>query len=286
MEAEKTSAGALRMFKAWVQNQFDKQAEYSPIVSVSESFRRVLPTESAKLRWGFPDKEDWVVPVKFNGSTLGQVKIKDGSGLNEPTLLRIAHYIDLGLAPALFRHHVEVKLNNIQATIQTREARLENVEMMSPGQLETFISSPSSTDTSSLTPALIELVGQESFRFRKIAFEIRNRYSNLFAFIDLKDMASEITCAEDIWSLHNVCLFSDRLLQKDHRLMKIVSEYFDQVSQNPDRERPLLILADVNNEALESMFPSTLLTNRKRLNIDRWPLRAEDLTKVLDLILE
>ncbi len=269
------SEGILKTFEVWVQNQFHKNVEFRSLsVVATDRFHRISPVESIKMKWGYPDHMDWVIPVEFNGVSLGQMKIKDGLILNEPALSRIFHFVDLSLAPQLYKKHLDLKVNNLESPetpdIRPALAITENTEI-----------------TSSLTPALMSLVGSEEFRFRKIAFEIKERYEHLVAFIDYKDIASEMKTTEDFWRLNHVCLYLQSSDLEKTQTAKLLNDYLLDVEKHPHKERPLLIMGATTQKQVEELFGEIVQTSHvQTIHIDRWPLLQGDLQKVLDLILD
>lgn len=286
--------GLLQTFRVWVQNQFHVEAEYRSLgLITSERFTRVSPVDSVKLKWGYPDASDWIMPVEYDQIHLGQIKIRNGSLLDSASLARIFHFVDLSLAPQLYREYLQLQETNMRTLSESSEVTASESTSFIELGADLSLSTTERCGTLSvdsgiqqLSSGLIVLHGDESFRFRTIAQSIRERYEHLVAFIDFKDVASEMRSSEDYKNLSHVCLYvSEEDLAIDQNV-KSIQTYLKDVSHLDFDQRPLVIIGLKSVSHFRQLFPHVEDQRVQTIPIDRWPLKSSDLTKVLDLILD
>lgn len=263
-------------FSHWVQQKFHKE------VSV-ERIRQVELDSTDK-------QNDLVLPVIYNDMWLSQVRIKSGQFLDRFAQHQISHFVELQLAPALYKQMLDLQIHNLRSlaaqSFETSDLHLLGGPLESE---ESYYESRSLQTSKYKEPLTICLYGRDVFRHRKIANEVHHLFKQRWAFINYRDISSDITRVEQIFDLGAVTLYIDQPHTLSQCEIDLLRQFITkkQSDLRARGETPLLILSNETKEEFSSLLDETTLDVNQDfcLRTENWPLQTEQIRDILDLLL-
>ncbi len=265
-------------FSHWVQEKFHKEV-------LVEKMTQVQMDNSGA-------ENDLVLPVLYNGLWLSQVRIKNGQFLDRFSQHQISHFVDLQLAPALYKQALDLQIGNL-LSVARQEFQSEGLALFG-GESESVenyfeeLKRPPFSENYR-EPFVLCLHGKDTFRHRKIANEVHQMFSHRWALMNFRDLATEITHIDQIFELGAVTLFVDQVQNLELREIDLLNQFLLKKYSDfqPRQSTPLFILS---SESAED-FKATLNSLSQEINeehifrTENWPLKSDQIRDILDLLL-
>lgn len=263
-------------FSHWVQQKFQKEVLIERIQQVCKR----------------TDDNDLVLPIVYQGKWLSQARIKNGQFLDRFAQHQISHFIDLQLAPAMYKQLLELELHNLRSVaenaFQVDGLYLFGEENTSEEKYYEELSRRPQLENHK-EPFTICLHGKDTFRHRKIANEIHHLFDHRWALMNYQDLASSLTSVEQIFELGSVTLYVDQVHRLEQREIDLINQFLiKKYSDFKSRtETPLFILSSENKEDFKDVLNSIALDvdGDSCFRTENWPLKTEQIRDILDLLL-
>jgi hypothetical protein len=263
-------------FSHWVQQKFQKEV----------SIERVQQVTACS------ENNDLVYPVVYEGKWLSQVRIKNGQYLDRFSQHQISHFIDLQLAPHMYKQLLELELHNLRSVaedgFQSDGLYLFGGENESEEKYYEELSRKPQYE-SHKEPFTICLYGKDTFRHRKIANEIHHLFGHRWALMNYQDLSSNLTSVDQIFELGSVTLYVDQVHRLEQREIDLINQFLIRKYGDfkPRTETPLFVLSSEDSEDFKGVLNSTVLEidGDSCFRTENWPLKTEQIRDILDLLL-
>lgn len=265
-------------FSHWVQEKFHKE---------------VLVEKIAQVQMDNSGSEnDLIIPVLYNGVWLSQVRIKNGQFLDRFSQYQISHFVDLQLAPALYKQLLDLQIGNL-LSLSRQEFETDGLSLFG-GDIESETNYYEELQRRPFSdnyrePFAICLHGRDTFRHRKIANEIHQLLPHRWALMNFRDIATDISHIDQLFDLGAVTLYVDQLQNLELREVDLLNQFLVKKYSDfkPRQSTPLFVLSSENADE----FKATLSSLSQEINQDscfrteNWPLKSEQIRDILDLLL-
>ncbi|MFN8944745.1 MAG: hypothetical protein ACK5WZ_08980 [Pseudobdellovibrionaceae bacterium] len=265
-------------FSHWVQQKFHKEVMLERVASMDMSNDGI--------------ENDLVLPVVYKDIWLSQVRIKNGQYLGRFDQHQISHFVELQLAPSLYKQLLDLQLNNLK-TVTQQEFETQGLQLFG-GQNESQEAYFEENRQQSFAegykePFTICLYGKDGFRHRKIANEIHHLLSHRWALVNYKDIAADITHIDQIFDLGAMTLYVDHVQNFEVRDIDLLNQYLIKKHGDfkPRQETPLFIFSGKTKDEFKTILNSITLEIDQDycFRTENWPMKSEQIRDILDLLL-
>lgn len=272
MVREVLDSAAMGKLRGIIHDRYGMGLSLKFIQGVGEARGTSVDTMGSGSGDAIPVGTDLHFPISVGDKFLATAVLEKGRNLEVKERKTAGELIRLFLEPELFGHYLDQVRQNYQA-IELVHQKPENFNNLIQLEVEPRFEDSFDTTNKSLSSNLFVFESKNSKMLFRLASNI-HELSGRWAFLNIKDIKSGITSADELRSLGTITLVIDDLTQLGADFQEMLADVL--TNAQPDEE-PLFVIGTTT--PLQTLLDERLLSPRLSLILKIYVMDADRLPK-------